>query len=376
MTSPFQTELRARAAAHAREWQAAADPSVGLEEVEATVRRRRRGRGVLAGVGAVAAVTVVASVAYVGLGQAPDAGPGAIVDGQSAFDVLASVDADSVVLTMGEEYPNPSGFGRDYSVLVVDGTGQNTVVLSHAAVMEVLHSVADEWPIVTLAAVDSRLDRAIFVLDNPTAYVTPRVAIVGLTSGDVIVEDPCNSSLNFIDLSRWCTLEPLPESAVVIDPATGDAISLPGYGACLGAKARFGDNVVAICASGSDSAFLITVDPATGVMLEQTSLGLVPIQEPFVVGGSLYHNLFTTEGDAVLTNDDRISPDVAGGTVAGLGVVGDRLLVQTGSDGYGAPPSSYGRAIGLWSPSTGEFTEIFKLNGIEADSVTSVPVLP
>ena len=44
MTSPFQTELRDRAAAHAREWQDARDPSVGLAEVEATVRRRRRGR--------------------------------------------------------------------------------------------------------------------------------------------------------------------------------------------------------------------------------------------------------------------------------------------------------------------------------------------
>ena len=29
MTSPFQTELRDRAAVHAREWQDARDPSVG-----------------------------------------------------------------------------------------------------------------------------------------------------------------------------------------------------------------------------------------------------------------------------------------------------------------------------------------------------------
>ena len=105
MTSPFQTELRDRAAAHAREWEVARDPSVGLIEVETTVRRRRRGRGLLAGAGSIALVGLVAAAAYVGLGRGGDTN--AVASPYApAIAALANVRADDVVLSAYG--PNPS----------------------------------------------------------------------------------------------------------------------------------------------------------------------------------------------------------------------------------------------------------------------------
>ena len=372
MTLPFQTELRDRAAAHAREWQDARDERVGLAEVEATVRRRRRGRGLLAGAGLVVAVAMVAGVAYavLGGGSGEVAGP----PGSSAvWGALADAGNESVVLSVEEELPNP-GYGSTYGVVILDASGKRTTTLSSSMVTSALGSAADGWPVVTLVALDSRLDRAIFTLDNPIARVTTRVALVDLASGHVRVVDPCESPLNSVDLSQWCYSQAPTAGGVVIDPETGDAIRLPEYEACSGASTRFEDKVVATCGRVGYESYLVTLNPATGQVVDTTPLGRAPIQSPLVAAGSLYLNNFTTEGDEVLTGADGNSPQIGGASVAGMAVLGDSVLVQTESDKYGGA-STYGKSLGLWSPTTGAFTKLYSLSDAEAFSVTVVPVL-
>jgi hypothetical protein len=58
---------------------------------------------------------------------------------------------------------------------------------------------------------------------------------------------------------------------------------------------------------------------------------------------------------------------VGGAPARGLGVVDGRLLVVTSSDRWGAD-STYGRAIGLWSPGTGDFERL----NVPIDDATTI----
>ena len=266
------------------------------------------------------------------------------------------------------------GLYEPYHVLIFDKQGHQRATISSADLSAALGHVANQWPTVTLVAVDPRLSRAIFVVDNPTAYTTPQVAMLSLATGDVVMADPCGSTLNSIDLSAWCT-SPAAGSAIVIDPATGSAIQMPAYQACSAASVRLGDAVVATCEASPGESYLVTVDPSTGEVVAQTALGIAPLVAPMVIGTDLYYNIYTTEGDPVLQGTAGNSLEVGGGSVAGLAVIGDRLLVQTESDKFGGS-STYGRSLGLWSPSSGDFTKVYTLDDAEASSVTVVPVLP
>jgi hypothetical protein len=110
MSSPFQTALKDRAAERAREWEAARDASVGLAEATAAVRSRRRGRGVLAAAGCVAAGVALAAVTYGLLGAGSARETAMPAGGKQAIDALAAVGADDVVLTLWEERPAPGPY--------------------------------------------------------------------------------------------------------------------------------------------------------------------------------------------------------------------------------------------------------------------------
>ena len=175
-----------------------------------------------------------------------------------------------------------------------------------------------------------------------------------------MLADPCGATLDGIDVSRWCPGDRDPGSATVIDPGTGKAIQMPDYQECSGASERWGDVVAAICGNDGYESYLVTVDPATGRVLAATSRGRAPVSAPLIVAGTLFLNSYTTEGDSVLMGSDGNGPEVGGASIAGLGVVGDRLLVQTESDRFGGT-STYGKSLGLWSPTTGDFTKVYTL---------------
>lgn len=355
MTSPFQTELRDRAAAHAREWEAAREPSVGLIEVEATVRRRRRGRGLVAGVGSLALVGLAVAAGYVWLGNGADAGPARATSGDplvpDTLAALGDVSGGSLVVTVRESATGTQAFlGRD-RVLVLDPDGGGAKEVSADKVLDELGSAVDGWPSVSLAAIDPEQSLAVFILGNPTAYVVPTVAVYDWNTGTTIVEDPCASTLQRIPLSAWC---PDTQAPGVTDPATGLSVLVRGYDECVGATTRLGEVVAASCVRNDTDGYLVTISPRDGKVITSVPTGIGLDTAPWVVAGKLFVNSSGTDSGPFLIDSSGNMVTVGGGPVAGLGVVEDRLLVQTSSDVYGAD-SSYGHVLGLWSPATGEF---------------------
>ena len=326
------------------------------------MRRRRRGRGLLVGVGAIVVVGLVAGSVYVAHadgGGTVVAGPG---HARTAADALAAVGVDDVVLTVDEELPNPSGFTLPYSVLVFDKAGDQQANIASADIDALLAPVG-QGPLaqgrtsVKLVALDSRLSRAIFSVSNPVAYMAPTVALLNLKTGEVVLADPCGSTLDSIDLSPWCSSEPAAGSATVTDPATGGTVLVQGYDECVGASARFVEVVAASCVRSGSDGYLVTVSPQDGRVVTSVPTGIGLHSAPWVVDGKLFVNSSGTDSGPFLLDSSGNSVTVGGGPVAGLGVVGDRLLVQTSSDVYGAE-SSYGHVLGLWSPTTGEFAAL------------------
>ena len=377
MTSPFQTELRARAAAHAREWQAAADPSVGLVEVETTVRRRRRGRALLAGAGAVAGAAVIAGVAYVGLGQGPDAVPGTSagettvpsVGAPSALAPLTEVVDGSAVLIVDD--PNVAAPGL--RALIVDERGlQANLVMSPALVRDALGSAIEGWPDVTLVAIAPAGHFLIFELDNPSAFTTPRVALHNTSDGTTTVVDPCAADVPWVDLLQFCATGP--HSAWVVDPKTGEAFGLSGYVDCDVADQLLDGDLVARCDRTGLSMQVVSINRYSGEATEIPGFDSWILGAPFVVDGHVYANFNTTEGDPVFGGAVGSDVTVGGASVAGIARVGDSVVVRTGSDQFGAQPSM-GRVLGVLDPATGEFAAI-DMPDTEDLSPVAVPLLP
>ena len=374
MTSQFQTDLRARAAAHAREWQDGADPSVGLAEVEGTVRRRRRTRGVLAGVGSVAGLALVMGVAYVGLGRGPDAGPAEVPPVvASGLSALSEVDAGSVVVTVRESVAEAGLYMGLERVLIVDKETESVEEIPGRAVLDELGVAVEDWPSVSLVAVDPAQSLAVFLLWNPASSALATVAVHDWSTGATVVTDPCTSTLQRINLSEWCPIEDEPV-ATVDDPATGESVEVQGFNSCEGARERYGDLLVAACIKTEVDVYLVTVDPQSGEVVSAQSVGRGGGSAPWVVGGQVFYNAFTTEGGQLLVGGSGAAISVGGGAVGGVAVVGDRLLIHTSSDVWGAE-SSYGHVLGLLEPSTGAFTELEGITLERGAQVGSVEVL-
>lgn len=362
MTTPLQSQLRARADAHAREWADGRAPESGVDEVLGSVRRRRRGRGLVASAGAVAGVVVLASATYLVLGGLPDDSTREIVPlaptdmaepsaAGSALSALGDLPEGAVVVTVREPVEEAGFYMGLERVLIVDPATGSAEEIPGKAVLAELGTAVEGWPSVSLVAIDPAQSLAVFELDSPTAYVVPTVAVHDWSTGTTVVEDPCESTLQRINLSSSC---PSTEGSSQGHFPTGVVIELSGYDYCIAPRGPSSEVVAATCVKNEYEGYLVTLFPATGEVASELPIGLGVRGAPWVVDGEVFVDMNTTEGDPVLSDSTGGPVVVGGGWVGGVAVVGDRLLVRTSSDNYG-PKSTYGYVLGLWAPSTGEF---------------------
>jgi hypothetical protein len=309
-------------------------------------------------------VAIVLAVVYAAIGR--EAEPATSTSGPALLAPLANLGPDDVVLTVQDQEPaNIAGLGPR-GVYVVSAQGDVVVKLSEALVRSALGATVEAWPDVELLAVDTEQDLAVFRLSHPTAYVVPHVAVVDLRTGATVELDPCESTVERLNVTPWC-LEPATGPALLVDPVTGETVTLDKYTECVAAGERFGAAVVAVCSANVADRYLVTWNPATGARAAQ-ALGLGQLVAPWIVDGKLYLNSSTTEGGQILVDAGGATVEIGGGPAGGVAQVGDQLLVYTGSDPWGAA-SSYGHALGLWSPATGEFTAI---KGVQLGAGTTV----
>ena len=353
MSTSLHDDLLERAASYATAWEGAHHPSDDVLELRSRVARRRRLRGGALAVGAAACLGVVVAVVYAATDAAPTVP--ASTSGAAMLEPLANLgEGDAVVVIRDQQPADIAGFGPR-SVVIVSAEGDVVERFSDALVRDALGTVAQDWPTIELVAVDAATDRAVFRVSHPTAYVTPHVAILDLRTGATLVVDPCESTLESIDVSQWC-YDPPAGPAVLVDPLTSASVTLDQYNDCATAGARYGDAVVAVCGANSTDRYLVTWNPQTGATSE-TPLGIVDIAAPWVVGGKVFLNESTVEGGAILADAGGVTVEIGGGAAGGVAQIGDRILVYTSSDAFGAK-SSYGNVLGLWSPATDEFTQL------------------
>jgi hypothetical protein len=385
MSSQLQTQLRERAATHARDWSGARAPGDGIDEVRDSVRRRRRGRRLAGSVGSIAGVVVLSSLAYVALGGGPDAGPGEVpvspsapsptVPGWAASPLwpLSAVGEGAAAINVRDLQSVQENTRAPRRIVIVAPGSQNVENLSAATIREALGPEVSDWPILKLVAVAPSSSLALFAAYDPPPYSSPEIAIHNWQTGTTTLYDPCKPGSPPVDLSQWCA-EPGGTRATVIDPATGQTYPVPGYDACATANLRYGDVIAAMCSGGAAGRDIVLVDPGSGTVVNTVAVGLGRFAAPWVLGDTLYWNRNTTDSGPILVGSGT-SVDVGGAPSGGLGLVGHRLLVHTSSDGYGAQ-STYGRVVGLYSPETGEFAEVEGVGFESGDILESVAILP
>jgi hypothetical protein len=351
MSRTLREDLVARAKDYEAEWQTELADDSDLVTVRAAVSRRRRVRAGVA-VASAACLVLVAGMAIALQGERATVNPIATDTVRSPLSILGDVGPDDAVLTVGDM---AAGGGVD-DVVVVHAHSAAVERMPGAAIREALGAEVAEWPSVRLVAVDPSLARAVFVLDNPLAYVTPRVAVYSWAEGaTVAVVDPCNSPLSSIDLYRWCPLGAGAESS--LEPSESDVVPPEDeFVRCVSSGTRLGQVVSRTCAGLDGMTYLYLTDLGSAKSTA-VPLGPAPVEPPMVVGGVIYANSVTTEGDPVLVTSGGVAVEVGGAPAEGLGVLDGQLLVLTSSDRWGAE-STHGRALGLWSPATDEFREL------------------
>lgn len=363
MTSPFQTELSDRAAAHARDWEAAHDPSVGLAEVEASVRRRRRGRGLLAVGAGAACVALVASVAYAALGRGPDVapvGPGPVntaVDdaarGPGDIDVLIKARPGWIVIGVdarGEglvESPGP----EQYALFNAEGqpTGDSFTVqeLGRAVGLDAAY-------IVTPLAYDSSSTVLMVMAGMPSAYAAQRYLLLNVKTGvSADVESPCGESSS----SGGDALLGPAEGAMHLGP-----VSVAQRGFVVGVDCGEGGMAWGVVDPATAHVTLLRPQDSVTASLALRDLSAssptsdLEASQPFVLDGQIFVNMATSSLEALplLAERGGAQVEVGGGPVHGIAVVGGRLLIATDPSPH-EDTSSWGRTVGVWDPQTGEY---------------------
>lgn len=354
----LQTDLRERAAARGTE---AADQAAETAQLTQEIRRGRRRRSLVA---AAASALCLGLVAYVAIGVADrtsDAPPAGQPSAASGLAVLGDVGPDDLVVTVTGSTRAANALVGPERVLVMSSERGVIATVSDEEVREGLGSAVEDWPVVSLAAVVLEQHLAVFRLDSPAAYVTPHVAVYDLVTGSTVVMDPCQSPLNRFDLGPWCPSQ------------NRDSVQVEGFSDCVadsdGAAPR-----AAMCSPEPGESYLVTLDPATGEVLSSVALGISGGFTPWVVDGRVLVNTYGTDSGPFLVDGDGNWIQVGGGPAAGLGVVGDRLLIRTSSDVYGAE-STYGHVLGLWSPRSGDFEALQGTELAAWDRVAAVDVV-
>lgn len=294
-------------------------------------------------------LVLAALATYAVAGGREPAEPAAVLGDASPLTVLGTIGSSDAVVTVRDG--NQAGSVDE--IVVVHENARAVERVSGAQVRDALGDAADGWPSISLVAVQPPVSHAVFLLENPAGSTAPRVAVYDWRDGTVVkVVDPCDMSLNDIDVYQYCPLGSGFEAKWA--PGFGDTLPFDQtFVRCLSSGYVVRNSSYMTCEAFDGQTYLMVKELTTDDEVT-LALGPAPVQAPIVVDGAVYVNSVTTEGDPVLLSSEGVQVEVGGGPVQGVAKVHWSLLVVTSSDRYGAQ-STYGHKLGLWTPSTDEF---------------------